>query len=368
MSGTGTVYLYAGDDEFALASAAQQLIHKLIPESERAFGLEVIEGRVDNEQGAEASLKRCLEAFMTRGFLSAQGKVVWWRDVSFLADGKTAQAEGVKAKVKEFVQVLKDTPSGGNTLLITAPKVDKRSSLHKVCSERFHVQDFSIPEKSKEAEKYGRAMILQAFAERKLKASHTVVELFFAKVGTDTRQIMSEAEKLALYVGGRQAVTEDDIDAIVSSTAESALWDIQDAVGKKQLGRSLQILHRLFAQRESPIAIVTFITNRFRELLVYREAMDKGWFRLKSGNYGSVLGEWGELDQETEEVLTAVMKKNPRTVNAYRSGILAQQARGMSAGTIRRNQRLAMAAHEALVSSSVPEGTILELMLAKMMA
>jgi DNA polymerase-3 subunit delta len=367
MSGNGTVYLYVGDDEFALGAAAQQLIQKLVPEGERAFGLEVIEGRADNEEGVEAVMKRCLEALMTRGFLSAQGKVVWWRDVNFLADGQVAQAEGVKARVKEFVQVLKESPAGGNVLLITAQKVDKRSSLYKTCSDRFEVREFVVPEKSKEAENYGRATIRQAFAERKLRVSSAVTELFFAKVGSDTRQIINEVEKLALYVHGRPMVTEEDIDAIVSSSSESALWDIQDAVGRKQLSRALQILHRLLDQRESPIAIMTFIVNRLRDLIVYREALDKGWLRLKPGYGGGVVGEWDDLTPEVEDVLTVALKKNPRSMHPYRVGILAQQAQGVTAGALKRNQRLAMAAHESLVSSSVPEGTILELMLTKMM-
>lgn len=367
MSGSGNVYLYVGDDEFAMGAAAQQLIHKLVPESDRAFGLEEIEGRADNAPGAEMSMKRCQEAFLTRGFLSAQGKVVWWRDVSFLADGQTAQAEEVKAKVKEFAQVLKAAPPGGNILVITAPKVDKRSSFYKVCAERCKVQEFFIPEKSREAEQYGREAIRQAFADRNLRVSQAVSELFLSKVGTDTRQIVSEVEKLALYVHGRAVVTEEDVDAIVSASVESALWDIQDAVGNRQLSRALQVLHRLLAQRESPLAIVTMVMNRLRELLVYREALDKGWLRLKSGYGGGSLAEWGDMEPEAEATLTTILKKNPRTVHPFRAGLLAQQARAMPAGLIRRNQRLAMAAHEALVSSSVPEGTVLELMLAKML-
>jgi DNA polymerase III delta subunit len=273
----------------------------------------------------------------------------------------------VKARVKEFVQVLKDSPAGGNVLLITAPKVDKRSSLYKTCSDRFEVKEFFVPEKSKEVENYGRATIRQAFAERKLKVNSTVLEFFLSKVGTDTRQIINEVEKLALYVHGRSVVTEEDIDAIVSSSSESALWDIQDAVGKKQISRALQILHRLLEQRESSIAIVTVIVNRLRDLIVYREALDKGWLRLKPGYGGGAVGEWDGLTPDAEDVLTAALKKNPRSMHPFRVGILAQQAQGISSGVLKRNQRLAMAAHESLVSSSVPEGTILELMLTKMM-
>jgi len=147
------------------------------------------------------------------------------------------------------------------------------------------------------------------------------------------------------------------------------LWDIQDAVGKRQLSRALQILHRLLAQKESAIAIVTVIVNRVRELLVYREALDRGWLRLKPGyGGGGMLGEWNNLTPDVEEVLTVALKKNPRALHEFRVGILGQQAQAYSLNALKNNQRLAMAAHESLVSSSVPEETILEVMLAKMMA
>ncbi len=369
MSGKGSVYLFMGDDEFAAGIAAQQFIHKLVPESERAFGLEIIDGRADNEEGVSVAIKRCLEAFMTRGFFSEQGKVVWWRDVNFLADGQVAQNEEVKSKVKELAQFLKDTPPGGNVLLVTAPKVDKRSSFYKTCASLFEVKEFSLPEKTKEVENYGRAALRQALSDHKLRASPAAIELFISKVGADSRQIFNEVEKLALYTHGQSGVSEYDIDAIVVSSSESALWDIQDAVGKRQLSRALQILHRLLAQKESAIAIVTVIVNRVRELLVYREALDRGWLRLKPGyGGGGMLGEWNNLTPDVEEVLTVALKKNPRALHEFRVGILGQQAQAYSLNALKNNQRLAMAAHESLVSSSVPEETILEVMLAKMMA
>lgn len=367
MSGKERVYLLAGDDEYALGAAARQLVQELVPESERAFGLEVIEGRADNAEGAAAVIKRCLEAYVTRGFLLAQGKVIWWRDAAFLGDGQIVQAEAVKVLLKELVQVLKESASGGNVLLITTPKVDKRTALFKACQEGFVVREFAIPEKSSEAEKYGRATLQQALAAFKLKLSHPAMTLFAEKVGGDSRQIYCETEKLALYVHGKSTATEEDVDAIVSSSSESVLWDIQDAVGLRQLPRAMRVLDRLLAQKESPLGIVICVMNRLKELQVYREALDKGWLRLKPGYNRSYLGEWGELDPGVEEVLTALFKKSPRSLNAYRMGKLGEQAKANPAGVLRRNQRLAMAAHETLVSSSVPERLVLELMLMKMM-
>lgn len=365
MSVKGLIHLYVGDDEYAVRKAAQQLLDSLVPEAERAFGLEVIEGRVDKQGEAVATLKRCEEAFTTRGFLTVRPKVVWWRDVTFLADGMVAQAEEVKSRLKAFVQVLRDAPPDGNILLITAPKADKRGSLHRLCTERHTVKEFHIPEKSHEAGRYAQATLRQALDARRLRAGPEVIERFLERVGPDSRQIVSEVEKLALYVAGRQEVTEADVDAIISSTAESAMWDIQDAVGKRQLGRALGIVRNLLEHRESAIGVVTMVMNRLRELSVYREALDRGWLRLASGGK---TGEWGDLEPDEEAMLTAGLKKPPRALHPFRVGLLAQQARLHTPAMIRRSQQVVMSAHEALVSSSVPEAIVLELMLTRLMA
>ena len=49
-------------------------------------------------------------------------------------------------------------------------------------------------------------------------------------------------------------------------------------------------------------------------------------------------------------------------------GKMAGQARRYSPAALRRNQRLLMDSHEALVSSRIPEQTLLELLLVRLMA
>lgn len=364
MSVKGRVHLYVGDDEFAVRTAASGLIDSLVPEADRAFGLEVVEGLAGNSEEALVSIKRCEEAFLTRGFLMTGAKVVWWRNVTFLAEGQTAQADEVKAKVKVFAQMLKEVEGEGNILVMTAPKVDRRSMLFKVCSDRYSLREFAIPEKSAEAGRYAQATVLQELTARGLRANRDVVERFLERTGADSRQIAGEMEKLSLYVHGRRDITVDDVDAIVSASAESAMWDIQDAVGHRELGRSLRILRRLLDQRENPIGIVTMILNRLKELQVYREALDRGWLQFASGGK---MAEWGGMEAEVEAQVAFILRKSPRSLHPYRAGILARQAQLYSSAMLRRALQQVMAAQETLVSSSVPPAIVLELLLTRLL-
>jgi DNA polymerase III delta subunit len=361
------VYLFAGDDEYPLNASARELVNELMPEPDQALGLEMVSGRADNVDEAVASAKRCQEAIQTTGFLFSQGKVVWWRDVSFLADGQTAQSEAVRSQVKALAGVLAESGLGANVLVVTTPKIDRRSALFKLCQDRFEVREFNVPEKAYQAEKQSREIFRAGVKSHGLKTSTETEDLFLGRVGSDTRQIAAELEKLAVYVGGRSPVTPADVRAIVSASATTVMWDLQDAVGDRNLGRALGTVRELLAQKESPIGMVISVFTRIRDLLIYREAMENGWLRLREVAYGNKQAEWGGLSEDEEKALTLALKRPPKAVHPYQAGKLAQQAQRYTLAQLRRNQRLILDTQEKLVSSSVHQATAVEIMLIRMM-
>jgi DNA polymerase-3 subunit delta len=357
------VHLLAGDDEFPLNMAARELVDQLLPKSEQAFGLEIVDGRANNEDEAIASVKRCREALLTRGFLNTRGKLVWWRDVSFLGDGSKQQPEQVKVQLKAFAALLSESGPGDNVLIITTPRIDRRSSLFKLCSERFRVREFAIPEKAYLVEKQTRTTIQGGLKAHGLRVDREAEELFFERVGSDSRQIASEIEKLALYAKDRSVINVRDVETIVSTSASSVMWDLQDALGMRDLTKALGALQDLLAQKESPIGIVVSLSSRIRDLLIYREALDNGWLRMSEGYGGGKQAVWGGFPQEAHDVLTVILRRDPVSIHPFAAGKLASQARNYTAAQLRGNLRLVVASHEALVSTAVPHSAVLELML-----
>ena len=363
MSNQKQVYLYLGDDDYPMGEAARALISRLVPPAEQAFGLEIIEGRADSEADALATIKRCREALVTPGFMMTRGKVVWWRSVTFTADALLSANEAVKTAMKDLASVIEAGYAGDATLVMTAPAMDKRSAFYKLASTRFEVREFMLPEKAYQLEQHGRGVILQRLKEQGITADADAVELMLEHVGADSRQIAMETEKLSLYLGEERHATVRDVQAVVSSSLTSVMWDLQDAVGDRNLGSALEVLRDLLASRESEIRIISSIAGRMRDLLLYREALDRGWLRSKGGGV-----EWGGVPEAAEAVLATCFKRDPRTVHPFVVGKMAKQARCYALATLRRNQGILMEAYEDLVSSPVPKQTILELMLVRIMA
>lgn len=367
MSNRKQAYLFVGDDDYPMGVAARDLVDQLVPPAERAFGLELVEGLAASGDEALASIRRCHEALVTPGFLMMSGKVVWWRSVSFLGDPVLASSEAVKTAMKELASALQEGHAGGATLVMTATGIDKRSAFYKLAAAHFEVREFMLPEKPRQLEQHGRDTILRYLKERGLSITGDALEAMRMRVGADSRQIAAEVEKLALYVGAGRQATLPDVQAVVSRTLTAVMWDLQDAVGERQLVKALDILRDLMAAKESPRGILSALSSRLRELLMYREAMDQGWVRLRSsGSYET--GEWAGVPAAAEAALGVAFKRDPRTVHPYVVGKLARQALRTPVETLRENQRILVEAYEDLASSRIPEQTVLELMLLRMMA
>jgi len=385
MSNRKQAYLFVGDDEYPLNMAARQLVDTLVPSADQAFGLEIIEGRADSVDEAVAVTKHCLEALVTPGFLMTGDKVIWWRGVSFLdsaADHEESSAEPsasektkgsadvndrVKEAVKGLISALQAGQGGTTVLLVTAPKVDKRSAFYKLFSSRYEVREFFLPDKAYLIERVGREKISATFRDLDVAMDPEAFEIFLARVGADSRQIFMEAEKLALYLGNRRRATVDDVKMVVSTTLTSVMWDLLDAVGERKLPDALNVLRDLLAGKENPIGIVASLSSRMRDLIIYREGLDKGWIQIKKGGWSGGGAEWVGVPEDDVEVMTTILKRHPNSVHSFVVNKLSQQARCYSASALRRNQRLLSETYETLVTSGVPNQIVLELMLIRIM-
>ncbi len=361
--GKKQAYLFVGNDEHPLSLAARELVNARVPPAEQAFGLDIVEGRAESTDAALETIKRCYQALVTPAFLMAGSKLVWWRSVTFFDDVKLAANEDIKEALKDIVSALEEGRAGETLLLVTTPGMDKRSAFYKQFSARAEVREFMMPEKAYLVERVGREKIGSMLREKGLSAEPAAVQMILDRLGADSRLIAMELEKLSLYLGATRRVTVKDVEAVVSSTLTSVMWDLQDALGERKLAKAVEILRELLADGESPIGLVVSLSNRLRDLLLYREGLDQGWLHVRGES-----AEWGSLPGEVDALFSSAFKRDPRTAHPFVVGRMANQARNYTAAVLRRNQAILTDSYEALVSSRVPQGTVLELMLVRMMS
>lgn len=359
------VSLYFGNDRYWVDRLAKERLDPLIPEADRTFGLDSVDGGVDSGSAAAHAVRRCVESLDTPAFLGGD-KVVWLKNATFLgASGRAARGDELKAWLERLTGLLKKGLLPGVRFLVTATDVDKRSAFFKACDKAGETRECTIPEKTYQVEKESGAIIQAALKEAGLEADLEAVLAIAEREGCDTQQIRNEVEKLRLYLGDAKRVTREDVEAVVCSVRGSQPWDLADALAEQNLGKSLKVLDRLLDQKVYPTAIMSILEGRFREFLVYREGMERGWLRPASG-YGQG-SPWAAMPEDAAALAARILGKDPRTLPGFVAGIRVKQARAFSKAEILRIQRLMLETHRRLLTTGTDPRRLLELMLIKLL-
>jgi len=360
------VCLIIGEDEFSATAAARERIDRFVPPVDQTLGLEIIDGQADIIDQALACLRQCLEAIRTIGFLGGR-KVVWLRGVDFLSGTVITRNE----EIKETLQILADTMAGGipegHLLIITALKVDARTSFYKACVGNGKVIECKLAEKTWKRDNDAITVACNAFKDAGLQAGNELIGAFIQKVGTDTRQIMQETAKLATYLGDRREVQAADIEAITSTSRDLFAWDLADAVGMRDLPRSLTVLRQLLFQRMDPIRLISGLEGRFRHLLIFREALDNRWIATQPMGNANFKLTFADLPEAlADQFKQALASEKGTPLHPFVAGKLAGQATLFSRPEIDQRRAWLLASRRQMVSSTIPGALILEYLVLKL--
>ena len=356
-----SVYLFFGD-EYRASVEALKKVEELVPQHDRAFGLEVIDARLDTVEEAIRAISLCIEAISTIGFLGSQ-KVVWLRDASFLTDNNIGKSPNVKKRVGDLMEIIKSGLPPGQKLVVSSPKVDKRHEFYKTMDQCGVITEFAGLEKTYKADQQAEETARTAFKDAGLSMGGESLKIFIERVGVDVRQIYNEVNKLAVYIGDRHDIQLKDVYAVTCASREMLSWDLADAFGSRDMVRALAVFRQLIYQGESPIGLIIGIERRIRDLLLYREGLDKGW--IKESRKGAL---WKDLPPELDKIFSEEYINDPRKTHEYRAGILVQQAKHFKHEELERCHKAVIDAHVELVSSRVPQPMIIELLLVKLLS
>ncbi len=167
-----------------------------------------------------------------------------------------------------------------NTLILVTDHVDRRKSLYKVINEIGAVIDFSVPRTRRdpaEIETDERGILFEQ-AERLLQGAQKTIhkdafELLVSKTGFQVGIFLSELEKVVVSLKDKPRIDPADVEKIVGRTKEDSIFDLQRAVGRRDLKKALFYLQELLAQKDPPLALLQGISTEIRYLVVAREFM-----------------------------------------------------------------------------------------------
>src|SRR6476661_10352339 len=271
-----SIYAVLGSDEAETKRRAMELAGELTPAEGGDFGVDTIDGMADNAEQAVLRIRQAQEAIQTLPFFGRE-KLVWLKNVNFLADSVTGRSASVQEALEDLKEYLSRGLPDGVRFLLSAAEIDKRRSFYKSLGKFALVEQFDRIDPSRPGwEEEVQAVVHRLAAELDLRFEPEALEVFVRLAGADSRQLRNELEKIDLYVGEKRTITVEEVRALVAKSTSGVIWELGTCLSKRQLGESLALLDQLIFQGETPIGILyAAIIPTMRNLLVTKELLTR---------------------------------------------------------------------------------------------
>jgi DNA polymerase III subunit delta len=245
---------------------------------------------VDAFAGAEVDLSAILASCDTVPFLSAERLVV----VDGLPKRKRGATEGEAGEVeaKPAARGRKKKGADGpdprafaETLAAYVARLPETTVLVVIADE---LLDDHHP-LMQAAQAYGRVQAcvsprgaqLEAWLARRASAAGATLapdaaRLLASEVGEDLHLLANEIDKLSTHAGTGGTITVEGVRALSPASSRARVFDLTDALARRDRKRALALLHGLLAAGESPLGIVALTAYQTRTLMQVRALAERG--------------------------------------------------------------------------------------------
>ena len=266
--------LVCGEDDFAVKQRAKQLY---LQWTEELGGMdhEIIDAAVSNSGEALKALAKLREAMQTLPFFGS-GKAIWFKDCNFLSEERAATKDVIESLVA-LADELKEFAWQNVRLLVSAGKVDKRKVFYKTLDKLGTVESFagwSVDDRdwASQAEVWAR----KGLRTRQKEISDEALAELINRVGANARQLDSEIEKVALYVGDRKEIEFEDVATICTRNKTARAFALGDALGDRDLPRLLARLDEALWEvkldpQKSEIGLLYGLISKVRAMLLLKD-------------------------------------------------------------------------------------------------
>lgn len=214
-----SVYWLEGEEPFFIDSVMNYAEKNILPENEASFNLSVFYGR-------DADWSAVVNACM-RYPMFAEKQVVLVKEAQHLKDIE---------KLEHYI----NKPLASTILVIgyKEKKLDARTRFAKLVKEKGELlstkklYDNQLPE-------WTESYIKSAG----LSIDSRALALLTDYIGNDLSRMSNEIDKLCINLGGRNRITESDIEEYTGISKEFNVFELQEAIARKDLPKAIRIIN-----------------------------------------------------------------------------------------------------------------------------
>jgi DNA polymerase III delta subunit len=263
-------HVIIGEDDYLVVEAAKKILAGY-------DDVDIIDSATStNEDRQLADLKNADASFSTPPFLEPR-KATWWKNVNFLPQGggKKSCSEAVKEALEKLsLKFASSTLPDNQVFILSASKLLMTSTFAKNLKKTAEIKNFSAA-KPWEKDKQTAAFAVECATNAGFKFAPGALEVFVSKTGNDSRSIVSEVEKLRIYIGlEKKEATKEDVLSITSPGAgiESPLWELTDALGARNAQGAIDYVLSRTDDSGFAVMVSTVLEKFFRNLAEAKDA------------------------------------------------------------------------------------------------
>ena len=207
----------------------------------------------------------------------------------------------------ELLAYLPQLPEKTRLIFLESSELSQSHALVKLSeqSDKGYVRKFTRPQGS-ELDKW----IDHRVREQGSRITPHAAQMLAVNVGNDLRTLSHEIDKLVIYKGGEGTIDDKDVTLLCPYVAEASIFDLVDAVGKRNSAAAANLLQQKLNDGTDPFYLFTMFVRQFRLLIQVKELSGQG-FRAP------------EISKELK-------------MHSFVAGKLYQQANGFSMGLLEK--------------------------------
>ena len=244
------IYWLEGEESFFIDQVIEYAEHKILTEAESGFNLTVFYGK-------DADWASVVNACM-RYPMFAERQVVLLKEAQQMRDIE---------KLEGYIE--NPLPSTVFVVSYKEKKVDGRSKLSKLLKQKGEMlttkkmYDSQLP-----------AWAGDMVNRHGLSITQKALMLLVDHIGNDLSRIQNEIEKLAVNLGKRKEITEDDIENYIGVSKEFNVFELQAAIAQKNLSKAIRIIQYFEANPKAEVALAgTIVTDGDGKYMCHRHSL-----------------------------------------------------------------------------------------------
>lgn len=273
------IYLFQGDEPFLLDYYVGELKKLILNGDNESLNLSIFENSTNVDDIIDACDtypvfgERKLVIVKNSGLFYGKSKksANTSNDDDASVDDETKSEKGAPLRNKSqeaLMEYISDIPET-TCLVFIENQTDKRLKIYKQVVAHGLSLEFN---RSKPAELV--PWVIKGMKSLKKTISFEAAQYLVAISEPDMYTLRNEIFKLASYSGERKEITQEDVKLMAIPTIKSVIFDLLDAVAKKETPKALNILNEIIELKEPEQKILAMLSKQTGEILKLKLLME----------------------------------------------------------------------------------------------